>query len=291
MKQLKYIKKFQTPSSVISQGTGKLKTLEEHNQDFLSSKPKDLNKIVTETQSKLNNFSTSGNFITDEKNKIQIKERGEVEKQKAWLHNWYQKRLPAINKQHLGAYVSAGLTTPYRDYVQTYNENLNSNINAAEYKADSTKSSNPVGILAFGNNNLGNAHINFYESVLDNSNPIHEFTHAIQYGGSSKINPEFYNNYRSTSGENYFKNPQEQHARINEIRYKENLNPTKTDYTLDDIKKFEQNNSQINLNELRKGGMSDADIVNALNTWAYNPNKNNNVWYVKQGGSIKNTKK
>jgi hypothetical protein len=49
---------------------GELKTLEEHNQDFLSSKPKDLNKIVTETQSKLNNFSTSGNFITDEKNKI-----------------------------------------------------------------------------------------------------------------------------------------------------------------------------------------------------------------------------
>lgn len=35
--------------------------------------------------------------------------------------------------------------------------------------------------------------------------------------------------------------------------------------------------------------MSDDDIVNALNTWAYNPNKNNknnNVWYVKKGGLI-----
>jgi hypothetical protein len=33
--------------------------------------------------------------------------------------------------------------------------------------------------------------------------------------------------------------------------------------------------------------MSDDDIVNALNTWAYKHNKNNNVWYVKQGGLIK----
>ena len=53
-----------------------------------------------------------------------------------------------------------------------------------------------------------------------------------------------------------------------ELRYENNLDPTKTNYTIEDIKAFKDQDNIMG--ELRRGGMTDEDIVNAFNTWAYN---------------------
>jgi hypothetical protein len=53
-----------------------------------------------------------------------------------------------------------------------------------------------------------------------------------------------------------------------EIRYLNNLDPTKTDYTIEDLHNL--NKGRIKIDELKAGGMSEEDIINALNNWAFN---------------------
>ena len=274
-----YIKKYQDPSDSLNKT---FKTKEELDEEFFKSKPLSMDEIRTKINSMVSNISYDEDPIKYMDNLDNAAETGKIEEQKSWLHNWYQKRLPVINKQHLGSYVLSGLQTLYNTptYLQKQGIKPSNSYILGTYFSNINKWLAPEYLLQ--NKNARDSHINIYNLKLRESTPIHEFTHATQYGGSSKINPDFYNNYKSNSGEDYFNEPYEQHSKIMELRYLNNLDPTKTNYTIKDLEQIDREGI---LQELRKGGMSDEDIVNALNTWAYNHTKNN-VKYVKQGSKL-----
>ena len=200
-------------------------------------------------------------------------ERRYIENQKQWLQNWYAKRLPAIGKEHLQEYVDAGLGVPYKTTLESPTPpspsvGANYHFSNDDYRNPSTIKEKgydtgtgiyfytyrPIGMLGFKQEKY--------------STPVHEFTHATQYGGSSIFNPEFTGGKNIGEFDDYLQRPDEQHARIMELRYENKLDPTKTDYTAEDIKNLKDPSGA--LQELRSGGMDDDAIINALNTWASN---------------------
>lgn len=200
-------------------------------------------------------------------------ERRYIENQKQWLQNWYAKRLPAIGKEHLQEYVDAGLGVPYKTILESptppspsiganyhfYNDDYRNPSTIKEKGYDTGTgiyfyTYRPIGMLGFKQEKY--------------STPVHEFTHATQYGGSSIFNPEFTGGKIIGEFDDYLQRPDEQHARIMELRYENKLDPTKTDYTAEDIKNLKDPSGA--LQELRSGGMDDDAIINALNTWASN---------------------
>ena len=200
-------------------------------------------------------------------------ERRYIENQKQWLQNWYAKRLPAIGKEHLQEYVDAGLGVPYKTTLESPpppspSVGANYHFSNDDYRNPSTIKEKgydtgtgiyfytyrPIGMLGFKQEKY--------------STPVHEFTHATQYGGSSIFNPEFTGGKNIGEFDDYLQRPDEQHARIMELRYENKLDPTKTDYTAEDIKNLKDPSGA--LQELRSGGMDDDAIINALNTWASN---------------------
>lgn len=179
-----------------------------------------------------------------------------VENQKKWLNDWYDKRLKTIKKEHLKENVDKGLNTLY------YIRNTENKDKRSYYK--------------FNHENPNDSKIEFYNLTRDrNGAPLHEFTHATQYGGGNKYNKEFTNGKNVESNQSYYESPDEQHARIMELRFLNKLDPEKTNYTIDDLKQLKKGESEDLLNDLKHGGMNDEDIVNALNTWAFNNNVNN----------------
>lgn len=191
-------------------------------------------------------------------------EQQTIANQKQWLYDWYSKRLPALGKENLMHLVDNGLNTPHETVFRRY-----------FVEKPRTR---PSGLF------LGRYYYDGYVELNDHTRvrsttPVHEFNHAIQYNGGDD-----YNTHLLTGGEEvdenrmpYLKQPSEQHSRIMELRYLHKLDPTKTDYTIQDLERFKGNRQYY---ELRRGGMSDEDIVNALNTWASNKD---DAFQVKEG--------
>ena len=200
-------------------------------------------------------------------------ERRYIENQKQWLQNWYAKRLPAIGKEHLQEYVDAGLGVPYKTTLESPTPSSPSI--GANYHFSNDDYRNPSTIKEKGYDTGTGIYFYTYRPIgmlgfkqEKYSTPVHEFTHATQYGGSSIFNPEFTGGKNIGEFDDYLQRPDEQHARIMELRYENKLDPTKTDYTAEDIKNLKDPSGA--LQELRSGGMDDDAIINALNTWASN---------------------
>lgn len=199
------------------------------------------------------------------------KEQEMIEGQKQWLRNWYAKRLPAIGKEHLQEYVDAGLGVPYKTTLESPTPSSPSM--GANYHFSNDDYRNPSTIKEKGYDTGTGIYFYTYRPIgmlgfkqEKYSTPVHEFTHATQYGGSSIFNPEFTGGKNIGEFDDYLQRPDEQHARIMELRYENKLDPTKTDYTAEDIKNLKDPSGA--LQELRSGGMDDDAIINALNTWA-----------------------
>ena len=168
-------------------------------------------------------------------------ERRYIENQKQWLQNWYAKRLPAIGKEHLQEYVEAGLGVPYKTTLESPTPSSPSV--GANYHFSNDDYRNPSTIKEKGYDTGTGIYFYTYQPIgmlgfqqEKYSTPVHEFTHATQYGGSSIFNPEFTGGKNIGEFDDYLQRPDEQHARIMELRYENNLDPTKTDYTAEDIK-------------------------------------------------------
>lgn len=203
------------------------------------------------------NKKRNGGNIDNIDNDYFIAQTDYIENQKKWLNDWYDKRLKTIKKEHLKENVDKGLNTLY--YIRD------------------TENKDKRSYYKFNHENPNDSKIEFYNLTRDrNGAPLHEFTHATQYGGDNKYNKEFTNGKNVESNQSYYESPDEQHARIMELRFLNKLNPEKTNYTIDDLKQLKKGESEDLLNDLKRGGMKDKNIVNALNTWAFNNNVNNN---------------
>lgn len=207
-------------------------------------------------------------------------ERDKVEGYKNWLRYWYRKRLPIINKQELMPAVEQGLQTEYQtpemqndpSYIQLEENTDGAYILPEENikRADGTIVDRPV--IAMHN--------------MRELTPLHELVHATHFGGGSTFIPDFVNQQEIIDEDEYLKRKYEQHARIMELRYINFLDPKKTDYTVDDVKKMTRMNGNRDIfQELLDGGMTEEDIKNALNTWAYNETPSN-IYYAKLGMKI-----
>ena len=202
------------------------------------------------------NKKRNGGNIDNIDNDYFIAQTDYIENQKKWLNDWYDKRLKTIKKEHLKENVDKGLNTLY------YIRNTENKDKRSYYK--------------FNHENPNDSKIEFYNLYRDRIGaPLHEFTHATQYGGGNKYNKEFTNGKNVESNQSYYESPDEQHARIMELRFLNKLDPEKTNYTIDDLKQLKKGESEDLLNDLKHGGMNDEDIVNALNTFAFNNNVNN----------------
>ena len=222
-------------------------------------------------------------------------ERRDIENQKQWLQNWYSKRLPVIGREDLQESVEAGLGVPYKTTVETARMYSTTPNLLGEYTVENSDYRSPSVIKESGYDpyTIVNLYRYLQKDWLGNEHyrpatPVHEFTHATQYGGSSRFNPAFTGGKAIGEFDDYLQRPDEQHSRIMELRYENNLDPTKTNYTIEDIKAFKDQDNIIG--ELRRGGMTDEDIVNAFNTWASNTesafNLGNNKHISSTGGPL-----
>lgn len=203
--------------------------------------------------------------------------------QREWLQSWYDKRLPAINKEELKDYVTLGMQVPYytpdSKQLGFTNYQLPDSVKGAYLPVFFGPEYTPTTVL---NNpklrsNWDRVPGVIYFNTVRGTTPIHEFTHATQYGGLGTYNPQFTNGKDIQETQSYLQQPDEQHARIMELRYINQLDPEKTDYTLEDVKKLYRFSAGKDvIKELNQGGMSDEDIMNALNTWASNSSKTSN---------------
>ena len=202
-------------------------------------------------------------------------ERRDIENQKQWLQNWYSKRLPVIGREDLQESVEAGLGVPYKTTVETARMYSTTPNLLGDYTFANSDYRSPSVIKESGYDPSTRVELYRYlqKDWLGNEHyrpatPVHEFTHATQYGGSSRFNPAFTGGKAIGEFDDYLQRPDKQHSRIMELRYENNLDPTKTNYTIEDIKAFKDQDNIMG--ELRRGGMTDEDIVNAFNTWASN---------------------
>lgn len=199
-------------------------------------------------------------------------ERQHVEYQKEWLNDWYSKRLPTINKQHLQSFVQDGLKTEYQVPASQYTNPENFIVldeNAlGEYIPPMQMAKTLNGSY------IGTSKPRIALKDVNFTTPVHEFNHAIHFGAGNDFIPDFTNGKTGTFKDDYLTRPWEQHSRIMELRYNNRLDPLKTNYTIDDVNRMRDGyigNDAI-LSELKQGGMTDEDIVNALNNWASNNN-------------------
>ncbi len=210
-------------------------------------------------------------------------DKNNVEAAKEWLRNWYKERLPVVGKDNLWSDVKKGLRIKY--YLPDHK------------KAQENPDESYVGSLGWHQPDWPEySHI-----VLRTTNgsiPIHEFNHAIQYAGSwLDLSPYFTDesyqqDKRDPQEIPYLERPSERHSRIMEIRYNSNLDPKKTDYTIEDVSNLKQHprNKEI-FEELQSGGMSDEDIRRALNLWASNqtnPYEKKDAVYLARNGKTLN---
>lgn len=239
-----------------------------------------------------------------------------VKQQKQWLKNWYAVRLPLLGKEHLQQYVDKGLNTKYigeNEISDSDREFLKKMGAAAAYFpanrdiSVSTKYHNNKKTPISRTFNIINENEGIIKSAYDKSTiPLHEYSHALSFGFENGNNytqknspslsdlrevfiKDFINNDETGIGSSeYYSRDAEKYARIQELRYINDLNPKKTNYKLRHLKKFKDRKSKSLIKELKLGGMNEQDIINALNTWASNTNnETDNIVYAKNGARIK----
>ena len=113
---------------------------------------------------------------------------------------------------------------------------------------------------------------------------IHERSHNIPWFVKRKIKDNLFLN-DGIDHDSYFDTPKEIYSRLNEFRFKNNLNPNKI-YTEDDIKAFRESGA---LKQFYLDRYDDATIDYLLNYVASNNTVNNlpkNVNYAKDGGEV-----
>lgn len=113
---------------------------------------------------------------------------------------------------------------------------------------------------------------------------IHERSHNIPWFVKRKIKDNLFLN-DGVDHDSYFDNPKEIYSRLNEFRFKNNLNPNKI-YTEDDIKAFRESGA---LKQFYLDRYDDATIDYLLNDVASNNTVNNlpkNANYAKDGGEV-----
>lgn len=113
---------------------------------------------------------------------------------------------------------------------------------------------------------------------------IHERSHNIPWFVKRNIKDNLFLN-DGIDHDSYFDNPKEIYSRLNEFRFKNNLNPNKI-YTEDDIKAFRESGA---LKQFYLDRYDDATIDYLLNNVASNNNINNlpkNANYAKDGGDV-----
>lgn len=113
---------------------------------------------------------------------------------------------------------------------------------------------------------------------------IHERSHNIPWFVKRKIKDNLFLN-DGIDHDSYFDNPKEIYSRLNEFRFKNNLNPNKI-YTEDDIKAFRESGA---LKQFYLDRYDDATIDYLLNNVASNNTVNNlpkNANYAKDGGDV-----
>ena len=113
---------------------------------------------------------------------------------------------------------------------------------------------------------------------------IHERSHNIPWFVKRKIKDNLFLN-DGIDHDSYFDTPKEIYSRLNEFRFKNNLNPNKI-YTEDDIKAFRESGA---LKQFYLDRYDDATIDYLLNDVASNNTVNNlpkNVNYAKDGGEV-----
>lgn len=113
---------------------------------------------------------------------------------------------------------------------------------------------------------------------------IHERSHNIPWFVKRKINDNLFLN-DGIDHDSYFDNPKEIYSRLNEFRFKNNINPNKI-YTEDDIKAFRESGA---LKQFYLDRYDDATIDYLLNNVASNNTVNNlpkNANYAKGGGDV-----
>lgn len=113
---------------------------------------------------------------------------------------------------------------------------------------------------------------------------IHERSHNIPWFVKRKINDNLFLN-DGIDRDSYFDAPKEIYSRLNEFRFKNNLNPNKI-YTEDDIKAFRESGA---LKQFYLDRYDDATIDYLLNNVASNNTVNNlpkNANYAKDGGEV-----
>lgn len=113
---------------------------------------------------------------------------------------------------------------------------------------------------------------------------IHERSHNIPWFVKRKIKDNLFLN-DGIDHDSYFDNPKEIYSRLNEFRFKNNLNPNKI-YTEDDIKAFRESGA---LKQFYLDRYDDATIDYLLNNVASNNTVNNlpkNANYAKDGGEV-----
>jgi hypothetical protein len=183
-----------------------------------------------------------------------------VEDQKVWLDNWYKKRLPLLGKEELSEYVNKGLKTPY--FYTTDSEKGDAvkklkrdNDTKAIYHKSSTDITGPKSPDEYTIDDDGTVTIprtvHYYPDYITFKSldkygkegvPVHEFTHAatsIDSDGKSRygyeITDKFTNNFNRESKHEYYGDPGERYARINQLRYVLNLNPLDRNYSIEKL--------------------------------------------------------
>ena len=246
------------------------------------------------------------------------KQKNNVEKQKQWLRDWYAIRLPLLGKEHLQQYVDKGLNTKYigekdltrkekKDFLASGISGMYLRGNRSLMKKVNKTDPTLTDIIVVSEQEP------VIKSVYDSTTtPLHEYAHAVSIGYRNDSNntnkgkisstdmfeqfiPDFINNDKTKTGSSrYLSNDTEKYARIQELRYINDLDPAKTDYTIEDLNDFKKlRESQELIDELKRGGMNEQDIVNALNTWASNSVKsdipfqiNDRTYYAHFGGIL-----
>lgn len=240
------------------------------NNDFIKKRLKNnykdedliwlMNKIAQNDGQDRNVYGQQGGTIGN----LTPAQTTDVEKQREWLNNWNANRVIGGQK------INSNYQIPFSSDI--YIDDLN-----------------------YGNNNrettLGEFDTVSDRLILDTNYqskkgiPAHELTHRYQ----KYLSPDLYKQYinepiskalQNTQGSSeYHGNVDENQAELNRLRYIQGFRPDQTITP--------QNLQNYNPDEYNLKHFSQDQLINLLNTTAYNPN-NNDVYYAQTGGEVIN---
>lgn len=219
-----------------------------------------------------------------------------VQQAKEWLQNWYKERLPILGLEHLQEQVDRGLDVPYQEVKAPYTKDqvkLPTYV-AGKYILPGNRAPFRSGKRVKQPNGLVVIDTDMNDDFVETT-AAHEYNHGIHFDETGRFNYDFIPGSPRVGSFtwSYYQQPWEQHSLIMELRKLNNLDPKKTTYNKEDllqIKKHDEMSKDI-LNNLLQY-MSEDDVINALNTWAYNSKDQdafkvrNNVYYAKNGRQL-----